>query len=64
VLRALRRAGFAEDRSSGSHRILLRPADGRRVVVPCHSGDLRVRTLASIVKQAGWTVEEFVDLLA
>ena len=35
----------------------------RRVTLPCHSKDLKRRTLASIVRQGGYTVEEFLGLL-
>jgi predicted RNA binding protein YcfA (HicA-like mRNA interferase family) len=34
-----------------------------RVTVPYHNKDLKPRTLASIIEQAGLTVEEFLDLL-
>jgi predicted RNA binding protein YcfA (HicA-like mRNA interferase family) len=34
-----------------------------RVTVPYHNRDLKPRTLASIIEQAGLTVEEFLDLL-
>jgi predicted RNA binding protein YcfA (HicA-like mRNA interferase family) len=63
VVRALHRAGFVDDRQSGSHLTLLHPGTGRRAVVPMHSRDLRVGTLASILREAGLSVEEFVELL-
>jgi predicted RNA binding protein YcfA (HicA-like mRNA interferase family) len=34
-----------------------------RVVVPVDRGDLPTGTLRGIIKQAGLTVEEFLDLL-
>lgn len=34
-----------------------------RVIVPYHNRDVKPGTLASIIAQAGFTVEEFVDLL-
>ena len=65
TIRALEQAGFVEVRSSGSHRLLVHPDDpARAVVVPFHgSKDLKPGTLRSIIRQAGLTVEEFVDLL-
>jgi predicted RNA binding protein YcfA (HicA-like mRNA interferase family) len=65
VIRALMRAGFVVDRIAGSHHVLAYPQDPRRnVTVPVHAGrDLKRGTLRSILRQAGFTVEEFVDLL-
>jgi len=65
VLRALGKAGFLVDRIVGSHHVLKHPGDIRRTVtVPVHPGkDLKRGTLRSIIRQAGFTVEEFVELL-
>lgn len=64
VVRALKRAGFFIHRVSGSHYILKHPAKPTlRVTVPFHNRDLKRGTLQSIVKQAGFTNEEFLDLL-
>jgi predicted RNA binding protein YcfA (HicA-like mRNA interferase family) len=65
VIRALMRAGFVVDRIAGSHHVLVHPQDSRRTVtVPVHAGhDLKRGTLRSIIRQAGFTVEEFVELL-
>lgn len=65
VIRALMRAGFLIDRIVGSHHVLVHPTDPRRVVtVPIHAGkDLKRATLRSIIRQAGFTVEEFTRLL-
>ena len=38
VVRALKRAGFIEDRQKGSHLILIQPTTKARTVVPIHSG--------------------------
>jgi predicted RNA binding protein YcfA (HicA-like mRNA interferase family) len=63
-IRALKRAGFVVDRVTGSHYILKHPAKPTlRVTVPFHNRDLKRGTLQSIVKQAGFTNEEFLDLL-
>ena len=65
VLRALKKAGFAEETTRGSHRKMVNPGPPRRVVsVPLHgSSDLKRKTLASIVRQAGMSDEEFTALL-
>lgn len=65
VLRALTRAGFVTDRIVGSHHVLTLPGDPTRTVtVPVHSGrDLKPGTLRSIIRQAGFSVEEFKELL-
>jgi predicted RNA binding protein YcfA (HicA-like mRNA interferase family) len=61
----LLKAGFVVDRIVGSHHVLVHPSDPRRTVtVPVHAArDLKRGTLRSIIRQAGFTVEEFVDLL-
>lgn len=38
VVRALKRAGFVEDRHKGSHLILIQPETRARTVVPVHQG--------------------------
>jgi len=65
VVRALKRAGFIVDRVAGSHHVLVYPNDPTRAVtVPVHSGrDLKPGTLRAIVRQAGFNVEEFRELL-
>ncbi len=64
VLRALSRAGFLVHHTSGSHQILKHPSHPTlRVTVPMHRGDLKRKTLRSIIEQAGYTVESFLRLL-
>jgi len=65
VLRALTRNGFVVDRIVGSHHVLVHPTDPTRTVtVPVHSGrDLKPGTLRAIIRKAGFTVEEFNELL-
>jgi len=64
MLRALGRAGFYIHHTKGSHHILKHPdKPGLRVTLPFHGGDLKRRTVASIVDQAGLSVEEFTRLL-
>ena len=65
VVRGLKRAGFHVDRIVGSHHVLVFPGDPTRTVtVPVHSGrDLKPGTLRAIIREAGFSVEEFNDLL-
>jgi predicted RNA binding protein YcfA (HicA-like mRNA interferase family) len=64
VVRALNRAGFTVHRIKGSHHHLRHPDDARlKVSVPVHNRDLPVGTLRAIIRQAGLTVEEFLDFL-
>jgi predicted RNA binding protein YcfA (HicA-like mRNA interferase family) len=60
VVRALRRLGFTVTRQDGSH---IRMSKGaRHVTVPNHR-TLVPKTLQSILRQAGITLEEFTDNL-
>jgi predicted RNA binding protein YcfA (HicA-like mRNA interferase family) len=61
VIKALERHGFFVHHVTGSHYILKK--DSLRVTVTYHNKDLKPGTLASILSQAGLTVEEFLDLL-
>jgi predicted RNA binding protein YcfA (HicA-like mRNA interferase family) len=64
VVRALKRAGFVEDRQKGSHFILIHPESSARTVVPIHSGrTIKEPLLRAIVRDAGLSVQEFLDLL-
>jgi predicted RNA binding protein YcfA (HicA-like mRNA interferase family) len=61
VIRALKRSGFSVHHTTGSHYFLKK---GKlRVSVPFHNKDLKPGTLASIIAQAGLTVEHFVELI-
>jgi predicted RNA binding protein YcfA (HicA-like mRNA interferase family) len=64
VLKALQRAGFYIHHSKGSHHFLKHPSrPDLLVTVPMHSNDLKRKTLISIIRQAGYSVEEFLELL-
>jgi len=64
VVRALKRAGFVEVRQKGSHLSLERVTPERtyRTVVPVHDA-VQKGTLAKILKQAGLTIEQLLNLL-
>ena len=64
AIKAFERVGFTLDRIRGAHHILRRPNDAVRLSIPCHSGKtLGVGLLASQIKAANLTVEEFIPLL-
>jgi predicted RNA binding protein YcfA (HicA-like mRNA interferase family) len=63
AVRAFGKAGYKADRQRGSH-IILRQTDPphRRLTIPDHK-ELRIGTLRALIRQAGLSVEEFVELL-
>jgi predicted RNA binding protein YcfA (HicA-like mRNA interferase family) len=64
VLRALERAGFYIHHQSGSHaRLFHQTRSDLRLTIPMHNKDLPLKTLRSIIRQSGLSVEEFIDLL-
>jgi predicted RNA binding protein YcfA (HicA-like mRNA interferase family) len=60
---ALSKAGFFVHRIRGSHYILKNAETGKRVTIPYHHNALAPKTLNSILKQAGISLEEFPRLL-
>ena len=64
VIRALKRAGFVEDRQKGSHLILIHSETKARTVVPVHPGrTIKEPLLRAIIRDANLGVEEFTELL-
>lgn len=63
VIGILKKRGFVLDRVRGSHHVYYHPETKRRTVVPYHKRDLPQGTLTEILKQAGITREELIDLL-
>jgi predicted RNA binding protein YcfA (HicA-like mRNA interferase family) len=64
VIRALKRAGFIEDRQKGSHLILIHPETRARTVIPVHSGrSIKEPLLRAIVRDANLSIDEFIELL-
>lgn len=64
IVRALERGGFEIRRMSGSHCRLIHVSDpSRKTTVPFHTGDMPRGTLRDIIKQSGFTMEEFLKLL-
>jgi predicted RNA binding protein YcfA (HicA-like mRNA interferase family) len=62
IIRALLRGGGSEvkGQGKGSHRSVAMPGRTTRITVPRHP---KVGTMAGILKDAGLTVEEFLELL-
>ena len=56
AIRALQRLGFEKARQSGSHVVMRR--EGKGCVVPLHT-ELKVGTLAGLLRQAEVTAEDF-----
>jgi predicted RNA binding protein YcfA (HicA-like mRNA interferase family) len=64
VVRALKRAGFIEDRQRGSHLILIHPESKARIVVPVHPGQsIKEPLLRGIIRDASLSVDQFIELL-
>ena len=64
VFRVLTRLGFYLHHATGSHYVLKHPdRPNLRVTLPWHTRDLKRGTLQSVIEQAGYTVDEFADLL-
>ena len=63
LVRALERVGFKIDHQTGSHIVLRRASDNCRVVVPWHGRDLGRGLTLRIIKRAGLTRDQFIELL-
>ncbi len=63
ILTALQKANFLVIRIKGSHHFLSHP-DGRKTVVPVHSGETIGKGLfAQILRDCDLTINEFLELL-
>ncbi|WRH65632.1 MAG: type II toxin-antitoxin system HicA family toxin [Planktothrix sp. GU0601_MAG3] len=63
VIKALQKIGFVIARVKGSHYIMIHP-DGRRTVVPVHSGEtIGTGLLSQILRDCQLTKDEFKNLL-
>jgi predicted RNA binding protein YcfA (HicA-like mRNA interferase family) len=61
ALRAFQKMGYQVDHQTGSH-IILRHPQMRRLTVPNHR-ELAKGTLRALIREAGLTKDEFVNLL-
>lgn len=62
-IKVIKKLGFYLDRQRGSHAVY-KHQDGRRVVIPIHSGkDLKPGTLMGMIQDLGIDRTTFFDLL-
>lgn len=63
AVKAFERAGWEVDRIKGSHHILTKPGVEPILSVPCHKGKpLKPKLLSKLIKAAGLSVEQFIEL--
>ena len=62
AIAAFHRLGYETVRVRGSHHILKHP-NGRMIVLPMHSGTVKVGILLDAIERAGVSTEEFDELL-
>jgi predicted RNA binding protein YcfA (HicA-like mRNA interferase family) len=64
VIRALKRAGFVEDRQKGNHLVLIQPEMKARTVLPVHPGrTIKEPLLRAILRDANLSIDAFIELL-
>lgn len=64
LIRALTRLGFFEHRQRGTSHLVLKHADGRRVIVAVHAGrDIPKGTLRAILRDANVTPTQLIAVL-
>jgi predicted RNA binding protein YcfA (HicA-like mRNA interferase family) len=63
LAKALEKAGFILERTTGSHSIYYHPQTRKKAVVPIHNKDVPKGTLCKLLKEAGISKEELADLL-
>ncbi|MCF6263078.1 MAG: type II toxin-antitoxin system HicA family toxin [Xanthomonadales bacterium] len=62
IIKKLKKLGFVFDRqAAGSHEIWFNPTSQNYTTIPNHPGDMPEGTLHAIVKQAGITVNTFLQ---
>ncbi len=60
LLRFLRKQGYVEERQKGSH-LILEHSSRPMLVVPVHKGDLPRGLFLRILKDAGFSEDEFLS---
>jgi len=64
LIQALERAGFSIDHQTGSHVFMSHLKNPDKIVpIPFHNRDLAKGTLKNILRLAGLSLEEFLNLL-
>ena len=62
LIRIVKKFGFIEQRQKGSHLHLKRVVDNKRITIPIHkSRDIPKGTLSAILRDAGISLEEFLN---
>jgi predicted RNA binding protein YcfA (HicA-like mRNA interferase family) len=62
AVRAFERAGWQHDRTRGSHYVLIRPGEPGLLSVPMND-PIKRGTLRRLIRDAGLTVDQFLQLL-
>jgi predicted RNA binding protein YcfA (HicA-like mRNA interferase family) len=62
AIKAFERAGFQLDHWTGGHAVLYHSA-GRHLSVPGGVKELKPGTLRTLIRKAGLTVDQFIELL-
>jgi len=63
IVQRLKSFGFSFLRqAAGSHEIWYNKSTGRYTTIPNHAGDMPQGTLKAILKQAGISAEDFINL--
>jgi predicted RNA binding protein YcfA (HicA-like mRNA interferase family) len=62
VVRAFEKDGWQHDRTRGSHHVMIKPGQPGLLSIPMHK-PVKRGTLRKLIREAGLTVGEFVDLL-
>jgi len=63
IIRKLKKSGFSFYRqAAGSHEIWYNPATNRYTTIPNHPGDMPEGTLHAILKQAGLSIDKFLNV--
>jgi predicted RNA binding protein YcfA (HicA-like mRNA interferase family) len=62
AVRTFQKAGWVKDRQHGSHVILVKSGNAASLSVPQHR-ELAPGTLRSLIRAAGMSVDQFVDLI-
>ncbi len=63
LARVLQKKGWQLHRTKGSHQHYFHPDRSALITVPVHTGSLKRGLLAGILKDAGVSREEFLELL-
>ncbi len=63
LVRIAERLGFSFRRQRGSHAVYVRASDHARVVIPMHTGDLKLKTLRAIIQDLKITIDAFHGML-